>query len=228
MKHLRSPWLLSTTGLLAFVLLWDASGLDLQVMQFWGTPQGFHLRSQPWLSGILHHRGQQAAMGVYLWMWLTVWLPWGPWRALTRRERMAAALAVTAGVLTVSLLKHFSLSSCPWDLRLFGGSANYVSHWAWGQADNGGGKCFPSGHASSAFGFLALSVPFLVSGQPRLQTVGRWLLLGTVGVGLVFGITQTVRGAHYPSHTFWSAWICWTVGLCVYHLTSPRAPDAQG
>lgn len=227
MKHLRSPWLLGTTALLAFVLLWDASGLDLQVMQFWGTTQGFPLKGQPWLSHILHQRGQQAAMVVYLLMWLTVWLPWGPWRALTRRERMAAALAVTASVLTVSVLKHFSLTSCPWDLRLFGGSADYVSHWAWGQSDNGGGKCFPGGHASSAFGFLALSVPFLVSGQAHLQRHGRRLLVGIAVVGLVFGITQTVRGAHYPSHTFWTAWICWTVGLWVYHLAAPRSTDRR-
>ena len=228
MKHLRSPWLLGSCALLAAVLLWDASGLDLRVMQFWGTAQGFPLKAQPWLSNILHQRGQQAAMGLYLLMWLLVWRPWGPWRALTRRERLASALAVTASVLSVSVLKHFSLTSCPWDLRLFGGSAEYVSHWAWGIADNGGGKCFPGGHASSAFGFLALSLPFLLSAQAGLRRHGWRLLVATVVVGLVFGATQTVRGAHYPSHTFWTAWICWTVGLVVYHLAAARSPALPG
>lgn len=225
MKPLRSPWMVGTMTLLAFVLLWDASGLDLQVMQWWGTAQGFPLKSHPWLSEILHHRGQQAATGLYLLMWLMVWRPWGPWRALTRREHLAAALAVTASVLTVSLLKHFSLTSCPWDLRLFGGSADYVSHWAWGRIDHGGGKCFPGGHASAAFEFLALSLPFLMSLEARLQRHGWRLLVAVGGVGLVFGATQTVRGAHYPSHTFWTAWVCWTVGLLVYHLTARRTSD---
>lgn len=32
MKPLRSPWLVGTMTLLAFVLLWDASGHGLQVM----------------------------------------------------------------------------------------------------------------------------------------------------------------------------------------------------
>lgn len=227
LKHLRSPWWLGTTALLAWALLWDASGLDLQVMQLWGTAEGFPLKAQPWLSQVLHQRAQQAAMGVYLLMWLMVWWPWGPWRALTRREHTAAALAVTASVLSVSVLKHFSLTSCPWDLRLFGGPADYVSHWAWGLRDNGGGQCFPGGHASTAFGFLALSLPFLLSGQGPLRRHGGRLLVGTVLMGLLFGATQTVRGAHYPSHTFWTAWICWTVGLGVYHLVAPRASKPQ-
>ena len=225
MKQLRSPWLLGTLALLAFVLLWDASGLDLRIMQLWGTAQGFPLKTHPWLSQILHNRGQQAAVLFFLLLWLLVWLPLGPWRALARRERLAAALAVTTSVMTVSLLKHFSLTSCPWDLRLFGGPADYVSHWAWGVADHGGGQCFPGGHASSAFGFLAAGLPFVLSGQHSLRRHGLRLLAGTVLVGLGFGLTQTVRGAHYPSHTLWTAWICWTVGWLVYHLTAPRKPE---
>ena len=225
MKQLRSPWLLGTLALLAFVLLWDASGLDLRIMQLWGTAQGFPLKTHPWLSQILHNRGKQAAVLCFLLLWLLVWLPLGPWRALARRERLAAALAVTTSVMTVSLLKHFSLTSCPWDLRLFGGPADYVSHWAWGVADHGGGQCFPGGHASSAFGFLAAGLPFVLSGQHSLRRHGLRLLAGTVLVGLGFGLTQTVRGAHYPSHTLWTAWICWTVGLLVYHLTAPRKPE---
>jgi membrane-associated PAP2 superfamily phosphatase len=37
-------------------------------------------------------------------------------------------------------------------------------------------------------------------------------VLGAVlGVGLLLGWTQLVRGAHFPSHMLWSAWLCWTV-----------------
>lgn len=223
MKHLRSPWLITTLTLLAVVLLWDASGLDLTVMQLWGTAQGFPLKEQALLSQVLHTRGQQVATAAYLLLWLLVWRPLGTWRALTRRERVAVAVAVTASVLTISLLKRASLTSCPWDLQLFGGPAEYVSHWAWGVADRGGGKCFPGGHASSAFGFLAVCLPFLLSRQAPLVRHGRRLLTGIVLLGLAFGVTQTVRGAHYPSHTFWTAWICWTVGLVVYHLTAARS-----
>lgn len=32
-------------------------------------------------------------------------------------------------------------------------------------------------------------------------------------VGLVLGLVQTLRGAHYPSHTLWTIGICWTMVL---------------
>lgn len=217
-QALRSPWGVVTLALLAAVLLWDASGLDLTVMHWWGTSQGFALKNNPWLSHWLHTRGQQASLLAFLLLWAMLWRPLGPWRCLTRRERAASALAVTASIITVSVLKHFSLTSCPWDLMLFGGPADYVSHWAWGVADRGGGQCFPGGHASGALGFLASSLPFLLSAQAPIRRQGRRMLATVVFIGLVFGLTQTVRGAHYPSHTFWTAWICWTVGLLVYRL----------
>lgn len=213
-------WVLPSLALLALVLLWDASGLDLAVMRLWGTEQGFALKEQPILSHWLHTRAQQAALVLYLLLLLMVWRPLGPWRGLQRRERAHALIAITLSLLSISLLKRLSLTSCPWDLAVFGGPAQLVSHWAWGTPDGGAGHCFPSGHASSAFGFLAMVLPFLRAPDPRLQHTGRrWLML-LVTVGLVFGLTQTLRGAHYPSHTLWTAWICWTVGNAVYTLLS--------
>jgi len=223
----RSPalrWARLTLALLVLVLLWDASGLDLAVMHMWGTEQGFALKQHPLLSRWLHTRGQQAAVLFYFFLLLMVWRPLGPWRALQRRERACALIAVTLSLLTISALKHFSLTSCPWDLDIFGGAARHVSHWAWGTPDGGGGQCFPGGHASSAFGFLAMTLPFLQSADPRLQGTGRRWLVFLVVVGLAFGLTQTLRGAHYPSHTLWTAWICWTVGSAVYALASTRQP----
>ena len=32
---------------------------------------------------------------------------------------------------------------------------------------------------------------------------------------LVFGLAQTLRGAHHPSHTLWTAWLCAAVGVAV-------------
>lgn len=221
-QSLRTRWLLLTLALLALVLLWDASGLDLAVMRLWGTEQGFALKQHPLLSRWLHTRGQQAAVGLYLFLLVMVGWPLGPWRGLQRRERAQALIAVTLSLLTISTLKHFSLTSCPWDLDVFGGPAHHVSHWAWGTPDGGGGQCFPGGHASSAFGFLAMALPFLQSNDPRLQRTGRRWLLMVVLLGLVFGLTQTLRGAHYPSHTLWTAWICWSVGLLTYTLLAAR------
>ena len=221
-RALLRRWALLTLGLWGLVLLWDASGLDVAVMRLWGTEQGFALKHHPLLSRWLHTRGQQAAVVFYLFLLVMVWRPLGPWRGVQQRERAHALIAVTLSLLTISTLKHFSLTSCPWDLDIFGGAAHHVSHWAWGTPDGGGGQCFPGGHASSAFGFLAMTLPFLQAAEPRLQRAGRrWLVLVML-VGLVFGLTQTLRGAHYPSHTLWTAWICWAVGSAVYGLLALR------
>ena len=221
-RHPMMRWAALTLALLALVLLWDASGLDVAVMRLWGTEQGFALKHHPLLSRWLHTRGQQAAVVLYIFQLIMVWRPLGPWRRLQRRERAQALIAVTLSLVTISTLKHFSLTSCPWDLDIFGGPAHHVSHWAWGTPDGGGGQCFPGGHASSAFGFLAMTLPFLQSADPRLQRTGRRWLVFLVVMGLVFGLTQTLRGAHYPSHTLWTAWICWTVGSVAYALLSAR------
>ena len=40
------------------------------------------------------------------------------------------------------------------------------------------------------------------------QTARRWFA-GAMLAGLVLGLSQQVRGAHYMSHTLWTAWLCW-------------------
>jgi membrane-associated PAP2 superfamily phosphatase len=42
----------------------------------------------------------------------------------------------------------------------------------------------------------------------------------------VLGLAQQVRGAHYMSHTLWSAWACWVAGLLVEEAVQAwrRAP----
>lgn len=204
-------------------LAWDAVGADLQVMQLWGTAQGFALKNNPWLSVWLHDRGKQLAVLVFLALLVQLVWPLGPWKRLTRSERTGAVLAVFASLAAVALLKRYSLTSCPWELQIFGGVAQHISHWQWGVADGGGGRCFPGGHASAALGLMPASLPFWLHPDADLRKTGRRLFLLTLGAGLVFGMAQTLRGAHYPSHTLWTACICWTVGVAVYLALQGRA-----
>jgi membrane-associated PAP2 superfamily phosphatase len=57
--------------------------------------------------------------------------------------------------------------------------------------------------------------------------VGRkWRLLGLAvggGLGLLFGISQQLRGAHFLSHDVWTAGICWATALLTYLLFWHRA-----
>lgn len=46
-----------------------------------------------------------------------------------------------------------------------------------------------------------------------------WLLMA-VCIGFILGISQQMRGAHFMSHTLWTAWLCWTVGWLSHLLFS--------
>ena len=211
-------WWWQATGLaLAGVLAWDASGLDLTVMSWLGNSEGFALRHRWWLATVLHDGARRAATVLYLLLWAMVWRPLGVFKQFERHERVDMMVGVTVALITISLMKRYSLTSCPWELQAFGGAARYVSHWQWGLADGGGGMCFPGGHASSALAFMALALPGLAAqpGSRRHQTGVRLLALVLL-LGMVLGVVQTLRGAHYPSHSLWTAWLCWCVAGAVF------------
>lgn len=207
-------------------LAWDLSGLDRTVMDRWADAQGFPWRDDPWLAGVMHDRWRRVAWGVYAALW--VWMLVGVWRrsgqGVPVNERAVVLMLVSACLLLVVSLKRVSLTSCPWDLEVYGGMARHVSHWAWGQADGGPGRCFPAGHASSALAFVGLALPWLWP-PSGVQRVARWgwgvlalcLLLGTVA-----GAVQTVRGAHYPSHTLWTLVLCLGLSLAGWAVARPR------
>lgn len=203
---------------LALLLLWDTGGLDLRLVRLFGDAQGFAWRDHWFTSGILHQGGRVLGWVVMLAMLIHLrWrLPFA--RAMTQRVAWWWVGTTLLCVLLIPLIKQISLTSCPWSLAEFGGTAVHVSHWAWGRADGGPGHCFPSGHASGAFSFLA-GWWALRTSAPR---AARWWLALTVLVGLVFGWGQMMRGAHYVSHTLWTAWICWAVTLASWHLLRPQ------
>ena len=216
--------------LLVFTLAWDASGLDLPLMQLLGDAHGFALRDQVFLERVLHSALRQAALLFYGLMWLWALAP-ARWLGAARlgaqpprRERLAVVLLVGAALGAVNLVKYRSLTSCPWELAQFGGQARYVSHWAFGVPDGGSGRCFPGGHVSSAFALLPLCLPWLAppanAGQ-RHRVVGQRWLAGILLVGAVAAVTQTVRGAHYPSHTLWTLVLCSSVVLAGWKLAQP-------
>lgn len=233
----RLPWVW-LGGLVLLTLAWDALGLDLPLMQQIGTPQGFALRGDTLLEGVMHDGLRQSALGFYLALWGWALVPdarlparWRD-RHPPRRERLTVVLLVATALAAVNLVKYHSLTSCPWDLTLFGGPARYVSHWSFGAVDGGSGRCFPGGHVSSAFALLPLCLPWLAPPAGRrgrdAATGQRWLG-GILFMGAVAGATQTVRGAHFPSHTLWTLVLCGGVALTGWGLAQPwlRAVTAR-
>lgn len=196
------PWTLGALGLL---IAWDASGLDLPLARMMADGQGFALRDNWFAAVLLHDWMRRAALLAGAWLLAGIWWPVGVLRRLPRGARVKWLVSLLLGVALINALKYSSLSSCPWDLADFGGAGTYLSHWAWGRSDGGPGRCFPAGHASAAFafvgGFFAL--------RPVSPRLARACLVVVATAGLVLGAAQQLRGAHFMSHTLWTAWFCW-------------------
>lgn len=199
----RDAWI-ALAALLA-LLLWEASGLDLASTRWIATPQGFPWRDSLLTSRLLHDGGRGLA---WLALALLVWDAFRPFAPGPSRAQRAQGIAIVLLALVfVPLLKRFSATSCPWDLAEFGGRVAYVPHWLTGVTDGGPGHCFPSGHAVAAFAFFGIYFLWRAH-RPRAARVA---LTAVLAFGLIFGWAQWARGAHYVSHTLWSAWLCWVI-----------------
>ena len=211
-----------TASTLAALLAWDVAGIDLPLERLFAGVHGFAARDSFWASTVLHGGGR--------------WLAWAVAAALfavalrtparvrggpDREQRLAWLATMLLCALAVPALKHFSATSCPWDLAEFGGPARYLSHWHWRLSDGGAGHCFPSGHAVAGFAFFAM---YFVWRRHDLRRARAWLL-AVLAIGMLFGFGQTARGAHYPSHTLWSAWLCWAICVGADRLREWRWPS---
>jgi membrane-associated PAP2 superfamily phosphatase len=202
------PYAIVSLFLLIIFLVWDSTAWDMQLATIWGEPGGFALREHWWMAKIMHAGARNVGWIFFIAMLIGIWRPWGALRALPTADRVSLFLSVLSALLSVTLIKGFSQTSCPWDLQAFGGAAPYVSHWNLWVSDGGGGHCFPAGHASTGFAFMAAYFGLRQNNAPGAM---KWLVLA-ISVGFVLGIAQQMRGAHFMSHTFWTAWLCWTVG----------------
>ena len=130
-----------------------------------------------------------------------------------RRSLIAVFIAALTSLLLVSLSKHQLPLACPYDMQRYGGDlAGYaVWHFYWGQ-DVGG--CFPAGHAAGGYCFL---VWFFFARYHRLPNY-KFVLLPGIMLGLINGIDQQLRGAHFISHDLSAILLCWVVGYLVFHL----------
>ncbi|MBD9664298.1 membrane-associated PAP2 superfamily phosphatase [Variovorax beijingensis] len=204
---------------LVLLLAWDATGGDLALARLAGTPVGFPWRDNAFLVHVMHEGAKDLSWLFVIALFAAIRWPLGVLRQLPVRARAQLAFTVLLSVVAISLLKHASHTSCPWDLKEFGGAASHVSHWAWKVYDGGAGGCFPAGHASAAFAYVG---GYFVLRRVSPRAAILWLC-ASLAAGLLLGLSQQLRGAHYMSHTLWTAWICWVVGFAIDLAAAPRA-----
>lgn len=193
------------TGLaLAGLLLWDWGGLDLALAHASGTASGFALQDHWVMRNVMHSGARRLSWFIVIVLTVGIWWPQGPLLQLTRSQRVQLVVSTLFCAALISVLKSASVTSCPWDLSEFGGVARYLSHWSF-TPDGGPGRCFPAGHASAGFAFVG---GYFVFRDVAPQVARRWLAAALVA-GLLLGLAQQARGAHFMSHTLWTGWLCW-------------------
>lgn len=134
---------------------------------------------------------------------------------------LVAALAVST--LSVAILKQWVSMDCPWDLARYGGDMPFIGLFEKRPDGLPDTACFPAGHASAGYAWLALYF-FFKATLPRWRWLG--LAIG-LSVGLTFGFAQQLRGAHFLSHGLWTLMICWTSSALLAHVLLPATASSN-
>jgi len=205
-SHLLRPLI----AFLLVVTLLEFSGIDL-----WVADQLYHWSGDmwvwrdAWLTATLIHEGGRKLVTVLA---LTLLLLLAASYRLPSLRHLRSGLwyllvsALLSG-LVINMAKRLTQIDCPWDLLRYGGIADYVRNFMSHANTGGGGGCFPAGHSSAGYGWFGFYY-FVRHYWPRWQW---WALASVLLLGLVFGIGQQLRGAHFVSHDVWTLGLCWFI-----------------
>ncbi len=211
-RHARWPlWVF-----IAAALLFAMTHIDVTIAStafFDSTSSQWGGADNWWINDVVHTGGRWAVRMVVV-LALALWVATFLDRSLHGLRRpagyLSAAMLATVGV--VGLLKTLTNVDCPWDLQAFGGSLPYVDLFATRPVDLRHAQCFPAAHASSGYSLMAL---YFVAYERNRKLAIVGLAAGLL-LGLVFGIAQQARGAHFASHDLWSAFLAWIIPLTLY------------
>jgi membrane-associated PAP2 superfamily phosphatase len=194
---LQAGILAAAAVLILAVFRWGGADRAVTLL-FYDAARGDFPLKDAWLLAVPGHTGLK-------WTMLGFWALCLAWGGSLRR----GALYMAVIVLAVSVLKHYSPFSCPWDLREYGGS------------DPQAGRCLPAAHPLTGFGLFGLYLA-LRQDRPRAARV---VLAAAWVIGLAAGAVQIARGAHFASHVLWTAWVAWALTLLLSRLPlAARAP----
>ena len=208
-NNLRELWWLAGSLALIFLLA-RYTPLDYVLTALFYDPvaRNFPLRDQAFWAVVMHSGLKY--LSVTAWFALLVY--WITFRRQSSRQPLRRAIGFTLwaapmAALIVSSLRALSAHSCPWELSLFGGTADYFRFFDTVPLNPGSGRCVPSGHAAS--GFVWFTAWIALRGVDR--TKAHFALTFSLVLGVLTGLTQLTRGAHFISHVLLTAWVCFAV-----------------
>ncbi len=187
--------------------------LDLMVTGlFYRGEQGF-----PWRDAVITNFIHDIATG---WLPKLLVVGLGTWALYARLRRGPArpglylllVILLGPGLLANLVLKNQWGRARPIQVVEFGGKAPFTPYWQPAEACDK--NCsFISGDGAFGFAFVALA---LVLPRRRLA-----FLIGT-SIGIVFGMTRIMMGAHFLSDTLWAALLMLAVCFGLYALIYGR------
>ncbi len=212
-------------SMLAFVLLglqgdqWIADRLYALQGHAWTLQSGFITQT------LLHATARSASKVAWFGVLLLLMVSWRQ-RSLQglRRPLVYLLMSTLLPVAIVGAMKRWTHVDCPWDLLRYGGDRTYRGVLEPASTGATAGACFPAGHASAGYAWVALYFFFRHCCPHR-----RWQGLGVgLVLGLVFGLTQQVRGAHFASHDLFALAVCWSTALLLYLWLLAPQPSGGG
>lgn len=220
----RAHFYYPAIAFIALATLVQLGGLDMLLAdRIYALEGGQWALKEAWITSVLIHK-----IGKYLSLLIALLILMGLLQSYItqklssyRRELLYLLCSAGGGSALISAIKSVSHVSCAWDFSRYGGDQQYVSVFT-EMIQQTGGSCFPAGHASGGYAWLA----FYFLGV-HLQSGWRWAGLGlALSLGLIFGISQQLRGAHFISHDLWTLGICWFFSLLMYRVILVSPPTS--
>lgn len=205
--HLLMPGMLFAT----VVLLLQGTHVDLRLADAIYRWEGGVWMRHYWVLDTVIHGGGRLLAGVMLLTLLGALAGSfvSPRLRVYRKGLVYLVTVILCAFALINALKAISGIPCPWSVVRYGGSEQIRDVWSGFTFTRG---CFPAGHASGGYVWVALYF-FALAYFPGLRYTA--LATGLV-LGLVFGLGQQLRGAHFLSHDIWTLAICWYVSLLGY------------
>lgn len=207
--------------LLVMGILFEYSGFDIWWVGhfFDGQTRSWPFRDHWLFNTVIHEWGRLFNIGMGG-LWLIAFLSacfHAPFKKY-RKIMLYFLAAAGAGPLIVGAVKNMTHIYTPWDLNLFSGTLPYIRLFDPAPHGLPIGHAFPAGHSSGGFAYVSLYFLLRHLDSPHRK----YGLLFGLGLGLIFGIGQQVRGAHFPSHDLFSMVICWYASLILYYIFYPK------
>ncbi len=140
-----------------------------------------------------------------------------------RKDLAFILVAGISGPAIIGVFKTLTHIYSPWDLQLFGGEQPYLRIFDHVPVHAPVGHAFPAAHASGGFAWFSLYFALRRRAVPWYQ----FSLLLPLSLGLLFGLAQQARGAHFLSHdlvTLATCWLCAVVWTRMFYASVPH-PD---